>query len=51
MASMCTTIPFDIDLGFQRIIIEGDTLKIVHASKYDNSCWSRYGQLIEDEDI
>jgi hypothetical protein len=37
-----------IDLGFQRVIIDGDTLKIVHALRHENSYWSSYSQLLED---
>jgi ribonuclease HI len=37
-----------LDLGFSRIHLEGDALEVVQALKQTGSCWSRYGQIIED---
>jgi hypothetical protein len=36
------------ELGFQRVILEGDALEIVKALRQAEPSWSRYGQLIED---
>jgi hypothetical protein len=39
---------FGVELGYQRIILEGDALEIVQALRNKDPSWSRYGQLIED---
>lgn len=39
---------FGKDLGFQNIILEGDTLDIVQILQKEYQSWSRYGNLIED---
>lgn len=36
------------DLEFQRVLVEEDALKIVHALQKKERCWSRYEQLIDD---
>jgi hypothetical protein len=33
---------FSSELGFPRVIFEGDALEVVNALKQDSSCWSRY---------
>jgi hypothetical protein len=35
-------------LGIQHLHIEGDALEIVQALLLQESCWSRYGFLVED---
>jgi hypothetical protein len=35
-------------LGIQRIILKGDTLKIVYALQQEGYCWSWYDQLIDN---
>lgn len=39
---------FCLELGFQRLHLEGDALEIVQTLQQRDSCFSRYGQLIDD---
>lgn len=39
------------NMGFRRVVFEGDSLNVVSAMCQDNPCWSSYGQLIEDTRI
>lgn len=36
------------EYGFQRVILEGDTLEIIQALRNAESSWRRYGQLLMD---
>lgn len=40
-----------IELGVQRLHMEGDTLEIVQALRHSNSCWSRYCHMIDESHI
>jgi ribonuclease HI len=33
-------------LGVERVIFEGDSLEVVNAVKNGNSCWARYGMMV-----
>jgi hypothetical protein len=35
-------------LGLQRVVLEGDSLTMIFTLRREGSCWSGYGQLIED---
>jgi hypothetical protein len=35
-------------MGFQKVILEGDSLEVVQALQGDGSCWSKFGTLIND---
>lgn len=35
-------VEFESNLGIQRVIVEGNALKIVHALRHEGWCWSRY---------
>jgi hypothetical protein len=41
-------VQFCCHLRHQRVVLEGDSLLVVLALRQDSSCWSGYGQLIED---
>jgi hypothetical protein len=45
------TVAVCIDLGVQRLHLEGDALEVVQALQHQGSCWSRYGHLIDDSRI
>jgi ribonuclease HI len=41
-------VSFCVELGIPRLHMEGDSLEVVQALQQPESCWSRYGQLIDD---
>ena len=40
-----------ISSGFPKVILEGDSLKVVNALQSDGCCWSRYGTIINDAKV
>jgi hypothetical protein len=38
-------------MGFQKVILEGDSLEVVKALQGDGCCWSRFGTMINDAKI
>jgi ribonuclease HI len=36
------------ELGFHRVVIEGDSLQVMQALNKDGRNWSRYGLLMEE---
>lgn len=42
---------FSIEMGIQRLHLEGDALEILNAVQTPESSWSCYGQLIDDTRI
>ncbi|XP_041001662.1 uncharacterized protein LOC121247365 [Juglans microcarpa x Juglans regia] len=47
-AAMRKAIELCIELGFNRVIIEGDAKVILEAVVNPNTCWTAYGQIIQD---
>lgn len=39
---------FCCEQGFQKIILEGDSLNVIKALQREEGCWSKYGQIIKD---
>jgi hypothetical protein len=42
---------FSSELGFFKVVLEGDTLQIVHALKKDGRYLSTHGHLIENTQV
>ncbi|KAF5465429.1 hypothetical protein F2P56_015440 [Juglans regia] len=47
-AAMRKTIELCTDMGFNRVIIEGDAKVILEAVVNPDTCWIAYGQIIQD---
>jgi ribonuclease HI len=39
------------EMGFRELIFEGDSMNVVTTLRHETSCWSRFGQIIEDTKI
>ncbi|KAF5478200.1 hypothetical protein F2P56_004782 [Juglans regia] len=37
-----------IEMGFRRVVFEGDALVIINAVKGEAECWTWYSQIVED---
>jgi hypothetical protein len=45
------TLSFCCEQGFQKIILEGDSLNVIKDLQQEEGCWSKYGQIIEDMQV
>ena len=44
----CWAVQFTVDLGFHRVIFEGDSAIVINAVSQENATLSSYGFIVED---
>ncbi|XP_041009471.1 probable inactive receptor kinase At5g53320 [Juglans microcarpa x Juglans regia] len=46
--ALIRTIEVCREMGFNKVVFEGDALIVINAVKEDVACWAWYGQVVED---